>query len=244
MRLRGLQLDFRVREMYETYEAMKRIVAGEADAMVESMMVEREREFFSQLRDSVDITNLKIAGHSMGGGTVFRVLQTAPPDGYTPMPVAHAVCLDPWLPPFEFADERPETRQAFPPCLSINSQEYTEWLPHFTQVVHASRAMGASFVTVPGMTREYESTCWLTADGADESFSDAEVIGSMSIARARRQLRTCHRLTMSLFSDALDENEYVKCFPEDHGAPARTPRGKLVAHDEVLIHILSVKGVV
>jgi len=155
MRLRGLQLDFRVREVYEVYEVLKEIAAGTADAMVDGMMVEQERTFFSQLRDTLNLDNVNVGGHSMGGGTTFRLLQTAPPDGYEAMPVKHAISLDPWLPPFEFADERPKNKGPFPPSLSINSQEYTEWEPHFSQVVEASKAMGASFVTVPGMTREY-----------------------------------------------------------------------------------------
>lgn len=90
------------------------------------------------------------------------------------------------------------------------------------------------------MSKEYNPED--PTDALDESFSDAQVIGSFSISRARKRLRTCHRLTMSLFSDALDDNEYVKGFGPDHGVLAKTPGGKLVVRDGVLIHTLGTTG--
>lgn len=154
MRLRGLQLDYRVREVYETYEAFKSMVSGGNKADVEDMTDEEASKFFASLRDTVDIENLKIGGHSFGGGTTFRVLQTAPPEGYDVLPIKHAVSLDPWLEPFPFVDERPTTNTSYPPNLSINSQEYTEWEPHFSKVTAMCKEMEASFVSITGLTRE------------------------------------------------------------------------------------------
>lgn len=223
MRLRGVQLDFRVREMYEAYEVAKRIVAGESDAMVEGLTVEAERDFLSQLAKCMDVDNMNIGGHSMGGATVLRVLQTEPPEGYKPLPIQHAVTLDPWLPPFEHADAVPENTEGYPPSLAINSQEYSEWDPHFAHVVDVSKKLGGTLVTVPGMTHE--------------SFSDSDVIGGITLRRAQRRLMTCHRLTRALLDGSLED--YVKRWDHDGGAPARNRRGKLVTNDnEVLVHVV------
>jgi len=72
---------------------------------------------------------------------------------------------------------------------------------------------------------------------SDESFSDSQVICSMSIAGAQRRLATCHALTMSLFNDALEDCEFVKDFDVDGGKPAKKG-GKLIAQDEVVVHLL------
>lgn len=227
LRLRGLQLDFRVREVYEVYAAFTAMQAGKSKARVEGMTDQERIGFFQSLGEHVDASDLQMTGHSMGGGTTIRLLQTAPPDGFDALPLKHAVTLDPWLLPFPHADSMPDAKMPPPPLLSINSQGYSEWQPHFHDVVNVSRDLGGSLVTIIGINHE--------------GFSDEHVIASLRYTRAQDLLSTIHKLTMANFTDSVADSPLVRTHEPDEGNwPAKDRAHKKMrgSFGDVIVHLV------
>lgn len=75
MRFRTLQLEMRVREVYEAYHSFKRLVVGEDEGQgsyLGGLAGEQRLHWLASLRDRVDMDEVYLTGHSFGGGTVVR----------------------------------------------------------------------------------------------------------------------------------------------------------------------------
>lgn len=148
--LRACQLDFRVREVYEAYAAFCRLMAG---SQADMEIIEGSPEVVGALRGRVDIDNVKLMGHSFGGGTLMRLLTTVPPHPYTAMPLEKAIVLDPWYEPGAIAPTLPPPSTPVPPTMIINSQQWTE-REDFPMACEEAKGISASLCTIMGMRRE------------------------------------------------------------------------------------------
>lgn len=153
MAWRAHQLDFRVREVYAAYESFKRFLAGEtgqSDADAASIA--------AALKDKVDVNDLQLAGHSFGGATALRLLETTPPSSFTPLPIRRTVLLDPWMEPFPNALSSLPSKAPPPSTLVINSQDWTEG-NFFSAEIDAVQPLGATLCTIAGLGREWLVLC-------------------------------------------------------------------------------------
>jgi hypothetical protein len=75
-RLRNLQLDMRLQEVYETYHSFRRLVSDTATEQGRYKLNDEQapeskvRDFYSSLADKIDLENVHLTGHSFGGGTM------------------------------------------------------------------------------------------------------------------------------------------------------------------------------
>ena len=73
--LRALQLDMRLREVYETYHSFRRLVSSEGGRP--KMNDEKADEvtttkFLESITNRIDLENVHLTGHSFGGGTMVN----------------------------------------------------------------------------------------------------------------------------------------------------------------------------
>lgn len=169
---RAHQLDFRVREVYAAYEGFKRFLSAE---------VEVDGAPPETLRGKVDIEDLQLTGHSFGGGTILRLLQTSGP---TPMPVKRAVVLDPWMEPSTRALPSTPSTQGPPPTQIIISGEWAN-NRFFSDELKAARELGASLCSIVGL--------------GHQGFSDFGLMGLSG--KGREDLQTVHTLAMARLRD-------------------------------------------
>jgi len=70
-RFRTLQLEMRVREVYEAYQSFGRVVQGDSsEAILEPIDAALRQQWAGSLRDQVDMSQVQLTGHSFGAGTV------------------------------------------------------------------------------------------------------------------------------------------------------------------------------
>jgi platelet-activating factor acetylhydrolase len=249
MELRAQQLDFRVREVYDAYACFTSLLDSPAKAKftVDDLEDATAAEaFVAQFRGRVDMADLQLAGHSFGGGTLLRLLSSAVPADYTPLPAKHAVLLDPWVEPALIAAPLPEAPAPPPPTTVINSQEWTDHAM-FPKELAQCVAMNASVATIVGMAREFSfpissisvPSCISDSCSPDGGFSDFALLYSGGPARAG--LQTIHAITMGTLTDTLAEVPAMQAAP-DGGEPARTG-GKVVgSRGQVLVHSVAWKA--
>ncbi|BEJ12846.1 hypothetical protein CspHIS471_0300200 [Cutaneotrichosporon sp. HIS471] len=198
---RAHQLDFRVREVYAAYDGFKRFLSGEGDDVSTA----------SDLRDKVDVEDLQLTGHSFGGATILRLLQTSHP---SPLPVKRAVLLDPWMEPFTRALPSSPSTVPPPPTLSILSGEWAN-NHFFPDELKGARSINASLCSIVGL--------------GHQGFSD---FGAMMPGKGLEYLQTIHTLTMAQLGD--------QPFPfdgkPDGGEPARVDEKLAGELGEVVRH--------
>ena len=73
-RLRALQLNMRVREVYETYHSFNRLVSGRNNGKMifNNGKAEEQKinDFVTSIQGRVDLDDVYLTGHSFGGGTM------------------------------------------------------------------------------------------------------------------------------------------------------------------------------
>ncbi|GMK57872.1 hypothetical protein CspeluHIS016_0407060 [Cutaneotrichosporon spelunceum] len=200
---RAHQLDLRVREVYAAYKGFKRFLSGDAETDASATA--------AALQDKVDVEDLQLIGHSFGGATILRLLQTS---HSSTLPVKRAVLLDPWMEPFTRALPSSPSTVAPPPTQSILS---AEWVNNhfFPDLLKGARQIDASLCSIVGLSHQ--------------GFSD---FGVMLPGKGHEYLQTIHTLTMARLRD--------QPFPfdgePDGGEPARVDGllagelGKVVRH--------------
>lgn len=69
---RTLQLDIRTREVYEAYHSFKRLLShvGDLSIKIEGLEGDGRQSWIDSLKDKVDVDDLRLTGHSFGGGTI------------------------------------------------------------------------------------------------------------------------------------------------------------------------------
>ncbi|CAK9782450.1 hypothetical protein CC85DRAFT_329757 [Cutaneotrichosporon oleaginosum] len=188
---RAHQLDFRVREVYAAYNGFKRFLSGEGET-------DGEVSLADQLKDKVDVQDLQLMGHSFGGATILRLLQTAP--HAEPLPIKRAVLLDPWMEPFGRVLPSSPATTAAPATQIINSEDWAN-NSFFPAEKKAARDLGAALCSIVGL--------------GHQGFSDFGLLSLKS--KAREYLQTIHTLTMARLRD----QPYPLEGEEDGGEPRR-----------------------
>ncbi|KAI0065816.1 hypothetical protein BV25DRAFT_1978722 [Artomyces pyxidatus] len=197
--LRAEQLEFRRREIYFAYSAIR------------DLALKGERGALQTVDDTpLDWTHwtggewvrcdekVSIIGHSFGGATVFSILSNTRPeeDNFPHIPVSHALALDPWLEPLTspgpepLAVEDPATKH--PKLLVINAEGFTIWKDHFQRVLEVVPAWtGSNVFTIVGSQHV--------------SFSDFPVMipAPFGAASARPIMNTINTLAAAFLDDAL-----------------------------------------
>ncbi|WWC90570.1 uncharacterized protein L201_005506 [Kwoniella dendrophila CBS 6074] len=122
VRIGILQIEIRQREIYEAYHSFKKLVNMDVilnnndqdDDGNKSVLnklniiieideseddIEKKVDWIKSLKNSIDIDDLRLAGHSYGGGTMLHIIQTPTPDKQKlpELPVKQVLILDPWL---------------------------------------------------------------------------------------------------------------------------------------------------
>lgn len=227
MSWRAHQLDFRVREVYSAYDAFKQFLGGntgESDSGAVAVA--------ASLKDKVDVTDLHLIGHSFGGATALRLLETAPPPTFAALPVINTIMLDPWMEPFAKALPAQSSNIVPHPTLVINSQAWTDG-DFFNAEIDAVRPLGATLCTIVGLGRELHSLDG--TDCLDQGFSDWGYVTFKT--KAGEYLRSIHSLTMSHLRDTPSP---LLAHEPDNGKPRRGEDGKLAGEiGQVVLHLTS-----
>lgn len=79
MRFRTLQLEMRVREVYDAYYNFRQVVEADAGPETSSLrsLSQDKLPWLASIRYHVDFEEIYMTGHSFGGGTTVSVLASA-----------------------------------------------------------------------------------------------------------------------------------------------------------------------
>jgi len=123
------QLDFRRFEIYSAWDALKKLVVDGDRGKLTSM--DDVPIDWAAFYEKIDFSSVQFVGHSFGGATLFHVLSTSPDDGFSTLPISHALFLDPWLLPFSKPDPKPINPGSGTKTLILHSEEFTLHKPGF-----------------------------------------------------------------------------------------------------------------
>ncbi|KAL7422341.1 hypothetical protein Q5752_002987 [Cryptotrichosporon argae] len=222
---RALQLDFRVREVYEAHASFKRLLRADPDLVVDGLAGEKKATWAASFGDHVDTNQVYLAGHSFGGGTMLHLLQTSPPaKEYKPLPVKRAIALDPWLEPLPLPAASTQASAAFPPVLVVNAQGFTEWTTHFQRLLKLVSSARGSLCTIIGM--------------GHQDFSDFPLLWPPKASNGFALHKTVHQLSAAFFRGSLGDTQAIQGKAQDNGQFQREG-GKMKGElGDVVAHLL------
>ncbi|WFD36343.1 1-alkyl-2-acetylglycerophosphocholine esterase [Malassezia cuniculi] len=141
--MRQLQLAMRRKEIFEALHVLRRLDAGDHEALAHertrslgAMLCGRRRfmqmrtggymprasEFLKTFKGKLDVAHPAIAGHSFGGATLLELLRTDQKD------FKYGIVLDPWVEPVLDPHNNPNIRGKLrTPIYVINSEAFTMW---------------------------------------------------------------------------------------------------------------------
>jgi len=146
---RGEQLDFRRREIYHAFRAIRNLVRdGPEDTQYPLVTTEDTPINWSTWsagsQKPIECEeNVVLVGHSFGGATVLSILSNSTPANEPPIPVQKALVLDPWLEPLPSPGPLPHRRfkeESVPSILVINSERFTLWKDHFDRLIEVGKS--------------------------------------------------------------------------------------------------------
>ncbi|ADV23587.1 1-alkyl-2-acetylglycerophosphocholine esterase [Cryptococcus gattii Ru294] len=230
---RTLQLDIRTREVYEAYHSFKRLLSHEGDLSIkiEGLEGDVRQSWIDSMKGKVDFDDLKLTGHSFGGGTILHLLQTPPPSNLLPsLPAKQAIALDPWLEPLPTPSDilQPATSSSMPPTLVINSAGFTEWPEHWEKLVDMMKGKGI-LVTMIGI--------------GHQSFSDFPLLSPSGYSHAHSMIVKIHELSTAFLNRKLLSGTALAGKVPDKGDYERDEdgvkiKGKAAMKDgDVLLHL-------
>ncbi|WRT68617.1 uncharacterized protein IL334_005595 [Kwoniella shivajii] len=234
---RTLQLDIRSREVYESYHSFKRLVENTAtspssessnilpETGEKSKDTEKKKDWIRSLKDKVNVEDLRLTGHSFGGGTVFHILQTPSPDPLLPsLPVKQAIALDPWLEPIPLPSSSTKSHPDMPPLLVINSVGFTVWSDHFKRLLGMVKSAQGNLCTIIGV--------------GHQSFSDFPLLDPRSHTLAKTLLNKIHDLSTAFLKKELNESVEWQGKSPDQGK-IKKEDGKMPGIDgDIVVHLL------
>ena len=131
------QLDLRRFEIYSVWNAFKKLVTdGDHEELTNMDDIAID---WAAFHDKVDFSSVQFVGHSFGGATVFHILSTPPDEGFSPLPISHALFLDPWLLPFRMPGPKPINPDSGTKTLILHSEEFTLHMPGFLNLMLGNR---------------------------------------------------------------------------------------------------------
>jgi len=131
------QLGVRRFETYSAWNAFKKLVVDGDHGKLTSM--DDVAIDWAAFHDKADLSSVQFVGHSFGGATLFHILSTPPDEGFSPLPISHALFLDPWLLPFPKPGPKPFNPEAKTKTLILHSEEFTLHKPGFFDLMLAVR---------------------------------------------------------------------------------------------------------
>lgn len=230
---RTLQLDIRTREVYEAYHSFKRLLSHEGDSSlkIEGLEGDVRQSWIDSMKNKIDFDDLRLTGHSFGGGTILHLLQTPPPSTLLPsLPAKQAIALDPWLEPLPTPSDilQPAPSSSMPPTLVINSAGFTEWSEHWEKLVDMMKGKGI-LVTMIGI--------------GHQSFSDFPLLNPRGYSHAHSMIVKIHELSTAFLNRKLLSGTALAGKMPDKGDYERdedgvTIKGKAAMKDgDVLLHL-------
>ncbi|KAL0247363.1 hypothetical protein I308_104399 [Cryptococcus tetragattii IND107] len=230
---RTLQLDIRTREVYEAYHSFKRLLSHEGDLSlkIEGLEGDVRQSWIDSMKNKIDFDDLRLTGHSFGGGTILHLLQTPPPSTLLPsLPAKQAIALDPWLEPLPTPSDilQPAPSSSMPPTLVINSAGFTEWSEHWEKLVDMMKGKGI-LVTMIGI--------------GHQSFSDFPLLNPRGYSHAHSMIVKIHELSTAFLNRKLLSGTALAGKMPDKGDYERdedgvTIKGKAAMKDgDVLLHL-------
>jgi platelet-activating factor acetylhydrolase len=178
MRLRVEQLEFRRLEVYEVFKAFRDIASGEE---TDVHLLNGGHIDGTSWRGRVNCNDgVVFAGHSFGGCTLLSTLSNPPPESHDPLPLSHAIALDPWFQPLSSPGPMPPSYSPSIPLCMLFSERFALWKDHHATAEALAKSWPAKATMFAlracfGVTR----TGWimtevhlLTAKCTHEAFSD------------------------------------------------------------------------
>ncbi|WVO14537.1 hypothetical protein L204_102172 [Cryptococcus depauperatus] len=232
---RTLQLDIRTREVYEAYHSFKRLLSptGDEKIRVENLSGGDKVSWVDSFKGKVNLDDLRLAGHSFGGGTILHLLQTPSPSPsvLTALPVTQAIALDPWLESLPTpSDVISPPSHTLPPLLVINSPGFTEWREHWGRLVDLVKGRG-TLVTMMGI--------------GHQGFSDFPLLSPVGYSNAHSMLNQIHTLSTSFLKRTLSSDPALVGKEADDGnyqkdtADGLSIQGKKnMKNGDILLHLV------
>ena len=87
----------------------------------------------------------------------LSILQTPPSACLPPIPIKHAIALDPWLEPVPSPAKHEGGHPSYPPLLVANSPGFTIWNGHFERLARLVHDARGWLVTVMNGSRTFFS---------------------------------------------------------------------------------------
>lgn len=134
------QLEQRRFEIYAAVDALKKLSVG-GDRVNLSTIDDSEVDW-SDFQGKIGFETLQLTGHSFGAATLFSLLSHEPTEGFVPLPVTHALFLDPWLEPFEKPGPVQANKNAHVKKVILQSEGFTLWRDHMAQLVEVAKDWG------------------------------------------------------------------------------------------------------
>ena len=143
------QLDQRRFEIYAAVDALKKL-SVDGDHRNLSMIDDSEVDW-SDFQGKIGSDTLQLVGHSFGAATLFSLLSHEPSEDFSPLPVTHALFLDPWLEPFEKPDPVQASKSARVKKVILHSEQFALWRAHMAQVAEVAKDWGNVPIYTIGM---------------------------------------------------------------------------------------------
>ena len=204
------QLEQRRFEIYSGIDALKKLsVEGDRGSL--STIDDSELDW-QDFRGKIGFDTLQITGHSFGGATLFSLLSQEPADGFAPLPVTHALFLDPWLEPFEKPDPIQATRNVHVKKVILNSEGWTLWREHTAHIVEVAKDWGNVPLYTIGMLDlaialgHHILTTVLLARATHQSFSDYGVLWpTLLVGKELGILKKISELSVAFLDDGMGD---------------------------------------
>jgi len=185
------QLEQRRFETYAAVDALKKLSAyGDRGGL---STIDNNELDWSGFRGKIGFDTLQLTGHSFGAATLFSLLSHEPSEGFGPLPVTHALFLDPWLEPFEKPGPVQGSKQPRIKMAVLHSEGFTLWRDHMTQMTEVGKEWG----DVPIYT---------IARATHQTFSDYNVIlPRLFTGKEIELLRKISELSVAFLDDRLED---------------------------------------
>ena len=204
------QLEQRRFEIYAAIDALKKL-SVDGDCAGLSTIDDSELDW-SDFQGKIGFDTLQLAGHSFGASTLFSILSHEPTEGFAPLPVTHALFLDPWLQPFEKPGPVQASKNSQVRKVILHSEGFTLWREHMAQMVEVAKDWGNVPIYTIGtiysvnVLRFISSPSRHLARATHQTFSDYIVASPRFLAGKRVELlRKISKLSVAFLDDHMED---------------------------------------
>lgn len=224
--LRMDQLAMRSFEIYQAYNTLKELVNGNRGAL---STLDDSSIDWSFLAGKVNFERVQLVGHSFGGATTCFLLSNPPPAGCEPLPVTHALLLDPWIQPFPSSSPAPCATYRNVKMAIINSEQYTLWRTHFERLQRVAKSWN-------------DTPIYTILQSTHMHFCDSPAAQSGSTALANKVIRIIGNLSMAFLDERMDlclseHTTRQMVFERAKATPFSKAKGRLAGNfGDIVVH--------